>query len=655
MIGISTSVWATTSSDGQQRVKVGWLWRCVFCSIIGLPVAALWDFVLTSGGLAERLKSAFHFNWQGALGIVVVWAALSAIATLFKRNILFAGCLVLVLFQPFGLLFSVLHLLVTTGEIPSYAANALSSPMYWLPFTGLDESLLVRLVDMAIIVSLVTVGKRTGQSELTSAPRSDPATNWRPWKMSEPMARERTETTRYLCAAAILNGRGFRRTVIKHFQEEGRGAAPELGLDADLLLRMCLKMEKRYIGYCAAFLVMGIIAAVVGVLTNWLLLGLAICIITALHVQMSWSERSLAKKYFARGGFDPAIVREEFIKNQEISPNAVLPADDQNLVTYKGFIPFIGVGTPIDGLTFVVDLSRSNEKSVQPKSFDLSVLVEEIWEKLIRANLPCMELRRVYFVQGCELHTWDGLLPDIYGCPVQHLPEGIGQQISKNNSLNLREYQWASVADWGRELIVSYFLRCSLEGNVLFVENDRYVLSPLSSEYRSVDRLREPSFVNFMKSVGLSVAGGLISVVGSLLVFTENSFEAFVALTGRRKRAFRQRVDEDRFYNYGADRSIRETMAGRWYTHYFQKKDGEYFQQTLLKIVIDSIVEFLDRHDIDTSELREGRTTVLNSGIIVHGGDVKAESLAVGSGAESRSTRIESAKVSRTKKASSKE
>jgi hypothetical protein len=44
-------------------------------------------------------------------------------------------------------------------------------------------------------------------------------------------------------------------------------------------------------------------------------------------------------------------------------------------------------------------------------------------------------------------------------------------------------------------------------------------------------------------------------------------------------------------------------------------------------------VTFLDEHDIDTSEIRERRALILNSGIIVQGGDVTAESLAVGAGA----------------------
>ena len=43
-------------------------------------------------------------------------------------------------------------------------------------------------------------------------------------------------------------------------------------------------------------------------------------------------------------------------------------------------------------------------------------------------------------------------------------------------------------------------------------------------------------------------------------------------------------------------------------------------------------------HGIETSDLKERQTTILNSGVIVQGGDVNAESLAVGSGSQAVKT-----------------
>jgi hypothetical protein len=59
-----------------------------------------------------------------------------------------------------------------------------------------------------------------------------------------------------------------------------------------------------------------------------------------------------------------------------------------------------------------------------------------------------------------------------------------------------------------------------------------------------------------------------------------------------------------------------------------------YYTKVLERVILSSIITFLDAHHIDTSDLRERQTMILNSGIIVQGGDVKAESLAVGVGAQ---------------------
>jgi len=53
----------------------------------------------------------------------------------------------------------------------------------------------------------------------------------------------------------------------------------------------------------------------------------------------------------------------------------------------------------------------------------------------------------------------------------------------------------------------------------------------------------------------------------------------------------------------------------------------------LEQTILESIVSFLDIRHIDTSNLKERQTMILNSGILVQGGDVRAESLAVGTGA----------------------
>lgn len=60
-------------------------------------------------------------------------------------------------------------------------------------------------------------------------------------------------------------------------------------------------------------------------------------------------------------------------------------------------------------------------------------------------------------------------------------------------------------------------------------------------------------------------------------------------------------------------------------------------QQTL-----DVIVAFLDDHVIDTSEIKARGTHILNNGVIVSGGVINAEGLAVGEGAKTNLWKSES-------------
>jgi hypothetical protein len=468
--------------------------------------------------------------------------------------------------------------------------------------------------------------------------------------MGSPTAQDRSETTRLLCANAVLGDQSFRAQVLDHLHPEGCGFAPEIGLDVDLLGRMCKRMESRYRSYSALLLAAAAVVVATGLLGLWWVAGATLLAMAAVHVHRTWSERKLAREFFARGVYDPERVRSELVKNIALDKAVRLPVEDQNLVVYRDFTPFVGAGQSLDELTFVVDISKSREGSEGTRSFGLEELVSEIRDRVNDSALPGLDLRQIYFIHGSDVRSLGELLPNEYECPVQHVPDSVRQAVTNTNGLHVREYQRATVTDFGRELVVSDFLRLSLQGKVLFVENNRYLLAPIDSRYRGVDALKDPSFISFAESVMFSVIIGPLSAFGALVFLAADAKKAMNTVSGRRSRLLREGIDRDPFYNYGAANSLRGKFAGRAYTHYFQKKDSDFFQQMLLKVVLDAVVEFLDRHDIDTSDLRERKTMILNSGIIVHGGDVKAESLAVGTGAAASSSRVDSGKAVRSKK-----
>jgi hypothetical protein len=56
-------------------------------------------------------------------------------------------------------------------------------------------------------------------------------------------------------------------------------------------------------------------------------------------------------------------------------------------------------------------------------------------------------------------------------------------------------------------------------------------------------------------------------------------------------------------------------MSSGSFGHYFQKMDGDLHNKLFEHEVLDSLIEFLDEHGIDTGNLKERQTTILNTGV----------------------------------------
>jgi hypothetical protein len=78
---------------------------------------------------------------------------------------------------------------------------------------------------------------------------------------------------------------------------------------------------------------------------------------------------------------------------------------------------------------------------------------------------------------------------------------------------------------------------------------------------------------------------------------------------------------------------------GTHYRVYFQELDRERHIKTIEQCAIDAVVEFLDAHNVDTSDPQNRRSAVLNNGVIVSG-DFRAENVAVGAYARAAMARV---------------
>jgi hypothetical protein len=79
---------------------------------------------------------------------------------------------------------------------------------------------------------------------------------------------------------------------------------------------------------------------------------------------------------------------------------------------------------------------------------------------------------------------------------------------------------------------------------------------------------------------------------------------------------------------------LREVASTEEYRRYFQYLDKEMYVKIIERQFLESIVEFLDVRNIDTSDLKRRQETILNNGVIVSGGAFTAGNLAVGAQAK---------------------
>ena len=220
------------------------------------------------------------------------------------------------------------------------------------------------------------------------------------------MSPSKTETTRLLGAAAVLNGAPFRRRILDQLHDDNRATAPEVGLDVRLLAQICCALERHermyewaFVGAIPAWLVMAAIQPVVGTL-------IAIAATAALFFRREHQRKYSFASHFSKETYAPESVARHFECELGAEITSSLPDPGQNLVVYRGFTPFLGAGVSLGGWSFVINLDKPKEAAVplQPTPFELDELYEAIDAALAGLALEGLTASEVFFVEwnGCS-------------------------------------------------------------------------------------------------------------------------------------------------------------------------------------------------------------------------------------------------------------
>jgi hypothetical protein len=446
------------------------------------------------------------------------------------------------------------------------------------------------------------------------------------------------EVTRLASASAILLGSLFRRRVIERARAEHQACAPEIGLDFETLLHVCRWAEARETVYdvamgFGALVTLGLLASEELVLAA---VSAAVLIVGSLYKR--FEERFRLARFFRRGVYDAAEVRRVFRSNLSEPEKAGLPKSEQNLLVYNGFMPFESAGFPVGGWSFVIDAGRGKKDLAGGVSTaegfatrEVAFAIEEAISSITHPGLRC---RDYVVMHGSCL---PGLVVPASGRAfrrvqrIAHTPDEVRPDGLDDRA---RHYKWIRIQDWGGEMVISSFFFCTRIANDLFVECRHHLLTALAPQYRKIDALTYPTWWTGVRWFCMRLLLAPRDVLGALAWLLYRPIAALPRVLGLEEWWARVIMEDEPRYNYGAQPSVRRSMAGESYTHYFQKVDYELLSKLVDKRILDALVQFLDARGVDTSELKEQQTAILNNGIIVQGGDVKADGLAVGRGAK---------------------
>jgi hypothetical protein len=478
----------------------------------------------------------------------------------------------------------------------------------------------------------------------------------KPWTPISTSSAGPGQVTRLLCASAFLSAFPglitFRHKMLRFYENSTRATAPELGFDVRLVLLACQIARRRAQRYtmliagvtCLVLVLasgMGLGALVAGLLFSW---GVYYFKVQRDHTTMT--------RPFRRDAFDSAIVSRSLAPEPLDNRLAeALPSQDQNLLVYASFLPFVGAGIGWGGWSFstFVDKARSDAGKQVTTPFTIEELYAAINAGIASLNIPVLRSEDWYFANGADLRGNKDVLYDVDARPSQHLPPELAARYLRGNDRQVRHYKWIRIEDWGGELVVSYFLRCARVGESLFVEARQFLMAPLANKYRMIDSLPESgAALHLTCLLEALVIGAVMLVAAPFLALTTalDNLAKRLAANHRRGGGLHRVMQRLTQYNYGAVTSLRASLAQPNFLHYFQQSDADLYRKVLERKLLDTIITFLDAHDIDTSDIRERQTTILNSGILIQSGNVRAESLAVGHGATAIKT--EGAQASRT-------
>ncbi|MEA3076157.1 MAG: hypothetical protein QOF60_1065 [Actinomycetota bacterium] len=443
--------------------------------------------------------------------------------------------------------------------------------------------------------------------------------------------------TKYLCAAAYLDPDFASAVLAQVLEERHRFVAPSYGVDVPAVMRHCLAARRREQTLQAVLAALIVIALFRFIATGGRIGGPVFLFLVAWGAVVGetlYRRHAIVANRIARDDLDlDHLERGQTAHNERIAELAEAQREG-NVTVYGGYSPFVGSGIAADGWSFVLDLRKRVPHGIlakdEPFVLDLIELHDYVAAGIGKLDLAGLTVEDRLFVNGQDIGDDARFLPDrLHARPVSRVDDDLVRSHVGEQTHSVRHYLSARVIDWHGELVVSVYLRFLAVSGDLFAEANYFVLPGLKLGYQTIDAINPtPSVRQVMhllaeslrRTPKASLKAPSATVAWLLSPLQQQSS----------KRAAEREIRENRAFNYGAHASVRELAMSSGFRKYFQKVDKDMYLKVLERRILDLVVTFFDDRGIDTSELRERRNTIVNYGVMMSGGIVRAGSLAVG-------------------------
>jgi hypothetical protein len=431
------------------------------------------------------------------------------------------------------------------------------------------------------------------------------------------------ETTRLLCASARLHPVFAGEVLASVAGERYRAIAPSYGVDLVALVRHAARSRRTYFRRNlahTALLLIGLVALGIVLLSARsitplvLLVGATAVLAWTVELVDLWTARREALKVVETYEV-PASLAAPIDQDLE---RRLPRLDRMNVVVYGAdrHYPFVGSGLRITSWAVPpVDVGKGkpDEHGERRKTvpFDAVQLHRHLANAVGARGPTGLNVSNRLYVRGPEASDVQGLLGGRLGTPERIVGLDVIESALRHPQSTVQTYLCLERIAFGGQLAVSVFVHAVLERDLLTVMADCFFLPPLQRRcWAALGLPRRRSLV-----LGRTMADAAGTFPRDLLVAPAELVRYWLRKVARRYRFARDsyRVQHRRSFDYGAARSIREDMADITAANHVHLVNVERYLRVLQRHVIDALLEFLDGHNVDTSDLREQQNDIINA------------------------------------------